>query len=70
MGNIYLPELLHIASDPDSQHVFLLDSYRDASNFVDFLSITTCDGKDKDRHTSLTLERAVSIARDSPIKAN
>ena len=43
IGNIYLPELLHIASDPDEQHLFLLDSFSDATNFVDFLSFTTCD---------------------------
>lgn len=43
IGDIYLPELLHIASDPDEDHVFLLDSFNDAPNFVDFLSFITCD---------------------------
>ncbi len=45
IGNIFLEELLFIASDPDPLHVFLLDSFSDASAFVDFLSFTTCDGK-------------------------
>jgi len=45
IGNIYLPELRFIASDPDPLHVFLLDSFNSASRFVDFLSFTTCDGK-------------------------
>nr|ABX90059.1 hedgling [Amphimedon queenslandica] len=43
VGNIYLPELKFIASDPDPYHIFLLDSFSDASGFVDFLSSTTCD---------------------------
>ena len=38
-------ELQFISSDPDSQHVFLLNSYNDAAGFVDFLSIQTCDCK-------------------------
>ena len=45
IGNIYLPELLFIASDPDPLHVFLLDSFNDASGFVDFLSYTACDSE-------------------------
>ena len=45
IGNIYLPELRFIASDPDPLHVFLLDSFNDAASFVDFLSFTTCDGE-------------------------
>ena len=45
IGEIDLDELLFIASDPDSRHVFLLDSFNDAPNFVDFLSFTTCDGE-------------------------
>lgn len=45
VGNIYLPELKFIASDPDPLHVFLLDSFNDAEGFVDFLSFTTCDSK-------------------------
>ena len=45
IGNIYLPELRFIASDPDEQHVFLLNSFNDAAGFVDLLSFTTCDSK-------------------------
>ena len=45
IGNIYLPELKFIATDPDPLHVFLLDSFNDAQGFVDFLSFTACDGK-------------------------
>ena len=45
VGNIYLPELKFIASDPDPYHIFLLDSFSDAAGFVDFLSSTTCDSK-------------------------
>ena len=45
IGDVYLPELQFIASDPDNQHVFLLDSFNNAESFVDFLSITTCDGE-------------------------
>lgn len=45
IGNIYLPELKFIASDPDPYHIFLLDSFSDAEGFVDFLSYTTCDSK-------------------------
>ena len=46
IANVFLPELLFIASDPDPLHVFLLDSFGDASGFVDFLSFTTCDSKE------------------------
>jgi hypothetical protein len=42
IGNIFLPELKFIASDPDPYHVFLLDSFTDAEGFVDLLSIETC----------------------------
>ena len=45
IGNVYLPELLFIASDPDSNHVFLLDSFDDASGFVDLLRFTACDSE-------------------------
>ena len=45
IGDIYLPELRFIASDPDSEHVFLLNSFNDAQGFVDLLSFTTCDGE-------------------------
>lgn len=45
IGNIYLDELRFIASDPDINHVYLLSSFNDAPDFVDFLSITACDGK-------------------------
>ena len=45
IGNVYTPELNEIASDPDSDHVFLLNSYTDAASFVQLLSGTTCDSK-------------------------
>lgn len=45
IGNIYVPELNQIASDPDSEHVFVLNSYTDAASFVQLLSGTTCDSK-------------------------
>lgn len=45
IGNIYEPELNLIASDPDSDHVFVLNSFTDASAFVQLLSGTTCDSK-------------------------
>ncbi len=45
IGNINRDELQFIASDPDDQHVFILRNYLDAAAFVDFLSITTCDGE-------------------------
>ena len=38
-------ELQIVSSDPDSDHVFLLNSYNDAAGFVDFISMQTCDGK-------------------------
>ena len=45
IANPDINELQLIASDPDSEHVFLLNSYNDAAGFVDFLSIQTCDSK-------------------------
>ncbi len=45
IGNYALNELRLIASDPDDEHVFLLNTYRDAIAFVDFLSVTTCESK-------------------------
>ena len=45
VGNINRNELRFIASDPDDEHVFILTNYLDAAGFVDFLSVTTCDGK-------------------------
>ena len=45
IGNINRNELRNIASDPDDEHVFILTNYLDAAGFVDFLSVTTCDGK-------------------------
>lgn len=44
IGDINLPELQFIASDPDQKHVFLLHSFNEAERFVDMLSFTTCDG--------------------------
>lgn len=45
IGNVYIPELNQIASDPDSDHVFVLNSFTDAAAFVQLLSGTTCDSK-------------------------
>jgi len=45
IGNVYLQELKTIASDPDLQHIFLLNSFKDAPYFADFLSYTTCESK-------------------------
>ena len=45
IANPDVAELQFIASDPDSNHVFLLNSYNDAAGFVDFLRIQTCDSK-------------------------
>ncbi len=45
IGNYNLDELLFIASDPDSDHVFLLQSYTDAAFFTQLLRGTTCDSK-------------------------
>ena len=45
IGNYYLNELLFIASDPDADHVFLLDSYTDAAFFTQLLRGMTCDSK-------------------------
>ena len=55
IGNIYLPELQFIASDPDPLHVFLLNSYNDAPAFVDFLSFTTCDSESHYMHMHMHL---------------
>ena len=38
-------ELSAIASDPDSTHVFRLNSFNDLSGWVDKLSAVSCDGK-------------------------
>ena len=45
IGNVDVSELRDISSDPDDEHVFLLNSFRDAAGFVDFLSVTTCESK-------------------------
>jgi len=45
IANPDVSELQIISSDPDSDHVFLLNSYNDAAGFVDFISVQTCDGK-------------------------
>ena len=45
IANPDVNELQFIASDPDIEHVFLLNSYNDAAGFVDFLTIQTCDSK-------------------------
>ena len=45
IANYDLSELRLISSDPDNEHVFLLNSFNDAAGFVDFLSVTTCESK-------------------------
>ena len=45
IGNYNLDELLLIATDPDIDHVFLLQSYTDAAFFTQLLRGTTCDSK-------------------------
>ena len=45
IGNYNLDELLFIASDPDIDHVFLLQSYTDAAFFTQLFRGTTCDSK-------------------------
>ena len=45
IGNYNLNELLFIASDPDTDHVFLLESYTDAAFFTQLLRGSTCDSK-------------------------
>ena len=45
VGNYDLDELLFISSDPDNEHVFVLNNYRDALGFVDVLSVTTCESE-------------------------
>lgn len=45
VGNVDVNELRFIASNPDSEHVFLLRSFNDAAAFVQLLSGTTCDSK-------------------------
>ncbi len=57
IGDINLPELLNISSDPDIHHVFLLKNFDDAPYFTDFLISTTCESKSKVlvRHTSFLL---------------
>ena len=47
VANYDIAELNLIASDPDSDHVFLLQSYSDAASFVQLLSGTTCDSEYK-----------------------
>ena len=45
IGNYNLDKLLFIASDPDIDHVFLLQSYTDAAFFTQLLRGTSCDSK-------------------------
>ena len=45
IGNVYVPELNQIASNPDDDHVFVLRSFTDAAAFVQLLSGTTCNSK-------------------------
>jgi len=45
IGFVSESQLRAIATDPDDDHVFILQSYLDAAGFVDILSATTCDGK-------------------------
>ena len=54
IANYDIDELNLIASDPDSEHVFLLQSYSDAASFVQLLSGTTCDSK---QHNLIHVDR-------------
>ena len=45
IGSIDITELRAIATDPDNDHVFILQNYLDAAGFVDSLSATTCNSK-------------------------
>ena len=45
ISNPDLGELQLISSDPDDKHVFLLETYAQASGFVHFLSVQTCYSK-------------------------
>ncbi len=45
ISDINRNELQFIASDPDDEHVFILQNYLDAKSFASFLGTTTCDGK-------------------------
>ena len=45
IGNIDIDELRLIASDPDNEHVFVLNSFNDAAGFVNLLSVTACESK-------------------------
>ena len=56
IGGVNVNELRLISSDPDDEHVFLLDSFRDAAGFVDFLSVTTCESE----HVYYTVHATVS----------
>ena len=40
-------ELTTIATDPDSTHVFRMNSFNDLAGWVDKLSAVSCDGKDR-----------------------
>ena len=50
IGRVDVNELRDISSDPDDEHVFLLNSFRDAAGFVDFLSVTTCESMCSHKH--------------------
>ena len=50
IANPDVNELQFISSDPDAEHVFLLNSYNDAAGFVDFLSVQTCDSEYTVKH--------------------
>lgn len=43
--NVNPSELDTIATDPDSTHVFRLNSFNDLAGWVDKLSAVSCDGK-------------------------
>ena len=43
--NVNPSELNTIATDPDSTHVFLMNSFNDLAGWVDKLSAVSCDGK-------------------------
>ena len=55
VGNVDVGELQFIASDPDSEHVFLLRSFSDAASFVQLLSGTTCDSESATIHVCFNI---------------
>lgn len=45
VANANIGQLNRIATDPDRDHVFFLNSFNDISGFVDTMSAVTCSGQ-------------------------